>query len=325
MLRKIFVLIISFSFFTTLLKSQDPQFSQFYANRLYLNPAFAGATKCPRFTADYRDEYPAFPNTFTTYCVSYDLYSNFLNGGVGVQIYRDNEGKNLISTTGLDLMYAYAISLDLHSNLRLALETSFIQRSISWNDLIFPDQINHVTGILSPSSEPYINPTHYFNDYSFGALYYSQMLYGGFAVNHAAVIDITQIKTNANIPRKYTIHGGAKIYLNPYGLVAPQLYISPNVILQYQGANTQACYGLYAGRGMWLIGTWVRQSMTFNYDSVIFLFGIDLENINFAYNFDLPVSKIGIGSGGAHEISVTLRLPCPEKIKKLETISCPEF
>ena len=28
--------------------AQDPQFSQFYANPLYLNPAFAGTARCPR-------------------------------------------------------------------------------------------------------------------------------------------------------------------------------------------------------------------------------------------------------------------------------------
>ncbi|WP_417266527.1 type IX secretion system membrane protein PorP/SprF, partial [Brumimicrobium sp.] len=28
--------------------AQDPQFSQFYANPIYLNPAFAGSHGCPR-------------------------------------------------------------------------------------------------------------------------------------------------------------------------------------------------------------------------------------------------------------------------------------
>ncbi|TNE76120.1 MAG: type IX secretion system membrane protein PorP/SprF, partial [Bacteroidetes bacterium] len=29
--------------------AQDPQFTQFYANPIYLNPAFAGSHGCPRF------------------------------------------------------------------------------------------------------------------------------------------------------------------------------------------------------------------------------------------------------------------------------------
>ncbi|MGM0478992.1 MAG: type IX secretion system membrane protein PorP/SprF, partial [Bacteroidota bacterium] len=35
-------------------RAQDPQFSQFYANPIYLNPAFAGSHGCPRFAANYR-------------------------------------------------------------------------------------------------------------------------------------------------------------------------------------------------------------------------------------------------------------------------------
>ena len=40
------------------LKAQDPQFTQFYANPLYLNPAFAGTARCPRICMNYRNQWP---------------------------------------------------------------------------------------------------------------------------------------------------------------------------------------------------------------------------------------------------------------------------
>ncbi len=41
-----------------LLYAQDAHFSQYYANPLYLNPAFAGSDICPRVTLNYRNQKP---------------------------------------------------------------------------------------------------------------------------------------------------------------------------------------------------------------------------------------------------------------------------
>ena len=52
--------------------AQDPEFTQFYANQLYLNPAFAGSARCPRLCLNYRNQWPALTGTFITYSASYD-------------------------------------------------------------------------------------------------------------------------------------------------------------------------------------------------------------------------------------------------------------
>ena len=54
---------------------QDPEFSQFFANPLYLNPAFAGTTELPRTVLNYRNQWPQKGATFTTYALSFDQIS----------------------------------------------------------------------------------------------------------------------------------------------------------------------------------------------------------------------------------------------------------
>ncbi|MFN5910373.1 MAG: type IX secretion system membrane protein PorP/SprF, partial [Bacteroidota bacterium] len=54
--------------------AQDPTFTQFYANPLYLNPAFAGSHGCPRFALNYRNEWPSLTGNYVTYSASYDQY-----------------------------------------------------------------------------------------------------------------------------------------------------------------------------------------------------------------------------------------------------------
>jgi hypothetical protein len=58
---------------TATLRGQDANFSQFYANPLYLNPAFAGAFQCPRINLNHRNQYPNY-SVFQTYSGSYDQY-----------------------------------------------------------------------------------------------------------------------------------------------------------------------------------------------------------------------------------------------------------
>ena len=54
------------------IQAQDPEFTQFYSNPIYLNPAFAGSRICPRFVMNYRNEWPNISGNFVTTAASYD-------------------------------------------------------------------------------------------------------------------------------------------------------------------------------------------------------------------------------------------------------------
>ena len=57
--RIIILLTAVISVLTMRVNAQDAMFSQFYANPLYLNPAFAGSNVCPRISLNFRDQWPS--------------------------------------------------------------------------------------------------------------------------------------------------------------------------------------------------------------------------------------------------------------------------
>ena len=61
------ILVVVFAAISLNVKAQDPAFSQFYANPLYLNPAFAGSDICPRASLNFRDQWPGIGKTYVTY------------------------------------------------------------------------------------------------------------------------------------------------------------------------------------------------------------------------------------------------------------------
>ena len=82
------------------IQAQDAMFSQYYANPLYLNPAFAGTNVCPRLAFHFRDQWPSMPGTFMTYTASFDEHFDKISGGVGVLLFGDRAGEGgIINTT----------------------------------------------------------------------------------------------------------------------------------------------------------------------------------------------------------------------------------
>ncbi|MCF8416279.1 MAG: PorP/SprF family type IX secretion system membrane protein, partial [Crocinitomicaceae bacterium] len=109
MKKLLIIMIIGLSSFAA--KAQDPTFTQFYANPLYLNPAFAGSHGCPRFALNYRNEWPSLSGNYVTYSASYDQYFKNISGGFGVLATHDQQGQGTINTSMLGLVYSYHLTL----------------------------------------------------------------------------------------------------------------------------------------------------------------------------------------------------------------------
>ncbi|HRE96128.1 MAG TPA: PorP/SprF family type IX secretion system membrane protein, partial [Flavobacteriales bacterium] len=86
-------------------KAQDPEFTQFFANPLYLNPAFAGSKRCPRINLNYRNQWPALSGTFVTTSASYDQHVESIYGGLGLLVTNDKAGEGTLNTTTINAMY----------------------------------------------------------------------------------------------------------------------------------------------------------------------------------------------------------------------------
>src|SRR5689334_24834560 len=91
--------------------AQDVEFSQFYANPVYLNPAFAGAMRCPRVVLNYRNQWPGINNAYNTYNGSYDQHVDFLHGGIGIMVTSDKAGDGSLKTNNFSAVYSYQLPL----------------------------------------------------------------------------------------------------------------------------------------------------------------------------------------------------------------------
>ena len=150
----------------------DPEFSQYYANPLYLNPAFAGTARCPRLIMNYRNQWPGISGvTFVTYSASFDQYVDNLHGGVGLLFMNDKSGDATWTTGTYSGMYAYQLNFNRKVSLRAGFQGSYIQKSIDLSKLTFGEQIDPRFGFVYPSNE-IIDPSIHYFDVSSGILLY---------------------------------------------------------------------------------------------------------------------------------------------------------
>src|SRR5437870_11310543 len=106
-MRRVLCLFVLLTLFAAdVVQAQDPQFSQFYAAPLYLNPAFAGSTNQGRAGVNYRNQWPAIDANFTTFSAFADFYLEDYNSGVGAILTRDYV--NLVGVQNISFAAQYS-------------------------------------------------------------------------------------------------------------------------------------------------------------------------------------------------------------------------
>lgn len=330
--RSIFIFFIAFFFTFKVTFSQDPSFSQFYANPLYLNPALAGTGECTRIMFNYRNQWPSLPENYITYSASADNYFNKISGGVGLIFTSDNAGNGIINTNRISGIYSYHLKLSSQSSLNAGFEVTFHNQKLNWNKLVFQDMIDPITGGINQGNsleKPPENLSVSAIDFSSGLLLGIKGKYFiGIAAHHLSQpgLDYYNNSENNFLYRKYTLHAGGIIKLSGgnYGNDRSAVLFSPNILYQHQQNANQINFGFYVEKYPLIAGFWYRYNIN-NSDGAIFLIGISQKRFRFGYTFDVTLSKLKGTTGGAHEVSVALLINCEKKRNKPGAIKCPEF
>jgi len=326
--------------------AQDPQFSQFYAAPLYLNPAFAGSTGQARAGINYRNQWPAIDANFTTMSAYFDYFIEDAKSGVGIILNRDLEGLAGLRSFSLGLQYSYELNITKNIGFRPGVQVALFNRDINFSKLTFGNQFDPSTGVFNPSIPGEVNTgeSKTFVDLSLGGVFFTKVAYLGIAAFHLTEPNQSLIGEESPLPIKLSVHGGFKFYMNP-GAVGTGMYarkaersIGPAFQYRHQGQFDQMDLGIYYTREPMVLGLWYRgvpfkQVNGFvNNESIVLLLGFTKigakEALNIGYSYDYTISKLGAGSGGAHEFSLVYTWPMrnPRKPPRDKLIiPCPDF
>ncbi len=317
--------------------AQDPQYSQAYANALYLSPAFAGAEENTRGIFATRYQWPALDASFISNTISVDHYIDRYKSGVGFIASSDLSTAAKLRSTEAGLIYAFQAELSPKLVFRPALQLSYVNRSINFNSLTFGSQYDNNGYTGGASNEVSNIPTVSYLDVSSGGVLYSENFWVGVSLNHLNTPEQSFIKGQSALAVKTSFFGGytfsftpewRKRHVNP----DEEKSITPTFLYKMQGKSDQLDIGLYGRYNALIVGFWYRgipvkvfKPEKMNNDALIFLIGFVHKELAVGYSYDYTISKLTRASGGAHELTVSYRLKTKKSKRISRRVVCPQF
>ena len=323
---------------TFLVAAQDPNFSQFFASPLTLNPAFTGKFNGDlRLAGNYRNQWPTINNAFTTYTVSADLnilqnrISEIDQFGIGAMAFSDQSGNGILKNNYLALSTAYHKGLDEngYNQIGAGFQATYVNKRLDITNLKFEDQLTSL-GFTGVTSEVFsanqinlsyldVNAGVLFNGTSNGLNNY----YAGVSLYH-----INRPKESFQggqffLPSRVTIQAGGMMPVGQDDAV----HFSANHSRQANATNTVigGAYMMNMNPGQpsptnLYLGTWVRFG-----DAIIPYVGLEFGEFHVGATYDVNVSSLKPASnmrGGAEISLIYIKQPRDPNRKKL---NCPKF
>jgi type IX secretion system PorP/SprF family membrane protein len=318
------------------IKAQDPHFSQFFASPLTLNPAFTGKFDGTlRVSGNYRNQWPAFNNVYTTSTLSVDFdilktkLPDYDRWGIGILALTDKAGGGVLTNNYLALSTSYSKALDEDGFKQIAVgfQGTYGQKRLDNSKLYYEDMLTPY-GFTGVTREVYNNENLNVNylDVNAGLLFSastdeSNNFYVGASVYHINRPHESFMGANWNIASRTTISAGG------YFPVSDILTFHASGIYQYQAASTETVVGGALAASLddqsespsnVYAGLWYRLN-----DAVIPYIGLEFAGMRIGATYDVNVSslKAGSQSRGGMEISL-IYVKRPPGFKG---IPCPKF
>jgi type IX secretion system PorP/SprF family membrane protein len=315
------------------LRGQDTHFTQFYSSSLYLNPAFAGAEVCGRISTTYRNQWPGVAKAYSSYLISGDHYIPDYHIGIGVLFATDAAGSGNLKTTTFAPLFAYEVKMTRSLIMRFGVQPGIGVHSISFNKLLFGDQIARGGGV--PTIEDQTKSKTYF-DIGAGTLAYTKDFWLGTSLYHINRPNESLIPGNESfLPIRYTVHGGYSYVIHEDEKEEfKQKSIAAAFNYRGQSDFDQLDVGAYYMQYVFNLGIWYR-GLPFlksykpgysNNDALALIVGFKTERLNIGYSYDFTISKLAGATAGAHEVTLAYQLcKLTKKKKKRIVVPCPKF
>ena len=302
MKRNVLWLVFMLGYIFRLSAQNEAPFSQYHMALGYYNPASAGRSGELDVSALYRLQWVGWSNAPKTTFATANMPFRFMKKehGVGVVVVSDNIS-SLYQDLSAGLQYAYLKKIG-NGTLRAGVQLGMVSRTAGGALIITPDSTDSSGGsdIAIPSSK--IEKKVF--DANLGLYYATDKWFVGVAVMHLLepVIETDNLYTFIN--RGYNFTGGYNIRLtNPLFELQPSVFVQTNLNTYRADLTARAVYGKKYSAGL----SW-RVNENRLADAVVWMLGATFGKIEGGYAYDIPLSNVGRGTTGSHELFLRYKM-----------------
>lgn len=317
------------------LKAQvDPHFTQYYMYPGWLNPGLTGAFDgSVRVTGLYRNQWAGITNAFSTPALSADINTG-KNISVGMNVLNQMAGSGGYNYLNGYLSVAYSgirFGQDGDQVISIGLSGGLLNRKFNPSKFTYGSQWG--TGGFNPTApgnETITKTSSMAADMGAGIVYYDSApdkkvnLFAGFSAFHLNQPEDPFIGEGARgkLPIRYTVHGGAKIFLSEV------LTAVPNLLYMKQGNAEEKMAGGYL---QFMANEDTDFMLGANYrfkDAIAPYVGVWYRGIVLSASYDVNTSDLGSMAGttkaGNFEIALSFTAPKSNKTSRAY-FACPRL
>lgn len=307
--------------------AQDPVFSQFYLNKNYLNPAYAGFSEDLQVGVNSRMQWSNVPGRFATNTFNANIGCAPSRVGLGLIGYDHTEGEGFLRTQKADFQVSVNLPGKFGRGLGKLARKKFIlsgglglgvgQKTLDWSKLTFTDQYDTYEGFLNQPSaiNGYSERSNVIFDMSGGLRLQAAISEKGSYISiGGAMFHMNRpvesfFGIESHMEPRYTMHAftyfQTKKFANKPSYLAigmimdKQQGMMTNTILATKDVGSHAKVGLGFRRQNFLL-------IDRNVDAFILQGLLGFGSFTVGYSYDITISSLGPQrTYGTHEIGLT--------------------
>ncbi|AKD02803.1 PorP/SprF family type IX secretion system membrane protein [Pontibacter korlensis] len=317
--------------------AQEVQHTQQYANRLYLNPAFAGLDYSWSVALSHRKQWPALNGSFITNSLAADLRIPDSKSAISLLLQQDRAGVGGLKKLQGSLGYAYHTNISSNWAMSAGLQASIASLRLDYNNLVFGDQLSDNGMVSLTSAEANNFAPNTYVDFSVGGLIHSDQFWAGLTVAHLNK-PTYELAQETELPIRFTAIAGYKFYARSYEEQGRlfELSFTPTATFIHQHNAKRLDIGLYTKYTpltLGLIYKGVPVTGGTNQDqSLSVIAGLQLKQFRVGFSHDVGLKGLSREVGGTNEVSLVFeravinnlfRSRLKNKINR--SIVCPAF
>lgn len=290
-------------------RAQAPQFSQFYTNPLFQNPALAGDAGTPRLIANYRNQWMSVGTPFQTSAFSFDTYAEDAQVGLGIQALYDRRG-GMLQSGHLAGQVSRLFYLDAKQYLRLTpgLQAAWISDRWNGDNLTFVAQY---LGSTDPLAQNGVSSNRVAFSSGLRFDYDSQnddepFYWAGLSYHNMGYRDNDWLRERWGVQLGAQFPLQIRLFGHGYGRdMDRESALSMALQLRRQGINKQMDIGTNLIFSPLLVGLWYRGLFVGpkRRDAMVGTIGWARDKLLFQASYDVTISSLGTDAG-AFELSI---------------------
>jgi type IX secretion system PorP/SprF family membrane protein len=284
----------------TVQAQQDPQFSQYMFNNLYLTPAYAGVDGVTQLSGLYRTQWTGYQSSFgdggapQSYIVNFNTPIYKLRSGFGTYVMNDISGP--LNTLEAQVMYAYHLGIK-DSKLSFGVKAGIYSETINGDKYRY---IQSGDPLIQNGKASQIKP-----DLGLGLFYRAEKYYAGIGVNHLLRSQFDFGKDSARgalanhmyITAGYFYEVNFDLKINPTMCLKMVDYRQPSLDIGLLATLRDQMWGGLSMRGL---------------ESAILLLGYSFtkdKSLKLGYSLDYVIKDQKAKSPTSHELMLSYQLP----------------